>query len=107
MELLKYTQNIQEVYEALNLIYNGSIREDYAGALNLLRTNPLTHELIPKDVYHFIIESAKIQEQIQKQIGNADYSPTATNHEGQLRTDIKAREQYGYSSGYAYDIEKM
>lgn len=100
MELLKYTQQIQEVYEALNLIYNGELKEDYIGAYNLLKANPLTNEFIHENVFTFITNCAKAQMDIKELV--IDYSndiPVATRVDGRYREDITAREM-GESSTF-------
>lgn len=112
MELLKYTQQIQEVYEALNLIYNGDIKEDYEGAYNILKANPLTDELVPKDVLKFIVECAKIQMDVQDMLMTDKYTTRITDSRGRYTGDISAREiserpNFRHSYGLTYNQEEI
>ena len=91
MELLKATQQITEVYEALNLIYNGDIKEDYVGAAKLLENNPLTNELVPTQVLKFILDCATLQADIQGKLGCGQNVPTPTDEDGK----ISYRLEYG------------
>ena len=110
MELLKYTQQIQDVYEALNFIYNGEMKENYAEAYNMLKDNPLTDEFIPKDVFKFITDCADIQ--IKK-----DNNPTDEDGRLSYRLDydyndvspreIGERPDFTHRYGLTYNEEEV
>jgi hypothetical protein len=106
MELLKQIQQIHKIYDALNLIYNGNIREDYAGAYNLLKANPLAKEMIPEGVLKYIIECAKIQIEMQDMLCTDKPYTHVTNINGKIRYDVDASEIREGGSSYAYTREE-
>jgi hypothetical protein len=104
VELLKYTQQIQDIYEALNLIYNGDTKEDYAGAYNILKVNPLTNEFVPREVFKFITDCAETQIKMQNILMINETYTHVTNINGRYNDDVNA---YEIGEGAIYPDQRV